>query len=138
MYTLPSCALSVGWLLACCCSKVSSWLSALLRLFVLPSNTDSATCPSKACSQNLRLAVTLGNAAFTLSRNLPANPANSPYCGGTTVSILARSSLASTGALPALDTAMVIGLRSTMAGKIKVHSGGLSTTLTGIKRSSQS
>ena len=48
------------------------------------------------------------------------------------LSILALSNLAKTGAAPPEETAAMIGERSIMAGKIKLHNSGLSTTLTRI------
>ncbi|MNG16811.1 hypothetical protein D3C84_1007520 [compost metagenome] len=45
---------------------------------------------------------------------------------------MARIKRASTGASPPLVTATISGERSTIAGKITLHSLGASTTLTGI------
>ena len=52
--------------------------------------------------------------------------------GGTTVSIFWRKSRAKTGDTPPEEIAIVKGALSTMAGKIKLHSVGLSTTFTQI------
>ncbi len=46
------------------------------------------------------------------------------------LSILALSNRAKTGAAPPEDTAAMMGERSIMAGKMKLHRSGLSTTLT--------
>jgi hypothetical protein len=58
-----------------------------------------------------------------------ASAASRPKPGGTRVSILARSSRASTGAAPPEAIATCSGARDTTAGVEKPHREGRSTTL---------
>ena len=65
-------------------------------------------------------------------RSAWARAASTPRWAGSSASMRARISRASTGAAPSVPIATVTGERSTMAGVMKVDSSGASTTLTGM------
>ena len=99
-----------------------------------PAKAKSATSPCKASSQKRRRLSPSGMACFTRCRKRLAKLAKEPYSGGIKASSLTRSNLANTGDAPPDEIAATMGERSMMAGKIKLHNSGQSTTLTGILR----
>ena len=97
------------------------------------SSVPSNTCGQKP-SHSRRRWSRLGSRAVSRSRTRPAASTSGPSRGGSKASMRARNWRTSTGAWPPLAMATSSGSRSTMAGKVTLHSAGRSTTFTSTPR----
>ena len=75
---------------------------------------------------------------FAQPRTSFSSTARRAYCSPNSSAIWRLIRLASAGEAPAVEIAMASGPVRTIAGRMKLHSGGTSTTLTSIARRSAS
>ncbi|MNG03741.1 hypothetical protein D3C84_868320 [compost metagenome] len=85
---------------------------------------------AKARSQKRRRSEREASTRLARLRTRPESSASPPRWRGSRLSSRSRNRRTSTGALPPLETATMMGLRSMMEGKIKLERSGSSTTFT--------
>ena len=103
---------------------------------VSPRRRCKAAPSRTAASYQRRRVPTSGSAARIRDRQRWNRPASAPMDSSSTDSMRSRTSRASTGATPPVDTAITSGERSTIAGTMKPESSASSTTFASRPRAS--